>query len=660
MEIELKYVTAFSSQALGEEQFKFSESRHNAIENLQQINIIIGANNSGKSRLLRAIFSSKLDHFDYQKKLADKAKIDLHNYKPTNEDISQEIYNVLNSALSDNKEIFDSNVYKELANRIDFTFSIYGKNLHASDINKHALTIFSKDNWEEFKQFQRTNLFDINEVRKEYIPILRGFRTLTPGSDLYLNRTLKDYFSSKDSGQILNIFTGHTLYEDIDYAKAGSDEEQQSVIDYEKYLSEHFFQGERVIITPRKDRNIKDISNNVVSVKIGQESQYPIYKLGDGIQSIIALTVRPFLQKEPSIFFIEEPEQNLHAGMQRALIEAFRACPQHKFFFTTQSNHFVDLTLESDDINLISVKKEVDETGNATSSVQSQANNSEILRELGVLASSVLLANCSIWVEGVTDKRYLQVYLSKFLDELKQRSVSDDVSFEERHDAKSRLAKLRTYNENLHYVFVEYQGSNITHWAFTNDVDPEEMSQTPANKLNKDIFLIADADIETKGSRVEDLEQALGERFLLLKRKEIENYIPQNVIIKTAELQWDTFYGKYDSTLSFDELKDNQFDSGDIGIGAILETCVGRDDKVEADRYFFRKGKPTKFKGRGKNRREVDSPCSGSTIKEKTGFCELAVKIMSGKDKNNQIEWKLTPELSNLCDRIWKFIEDCN
>ncbi|MBT0323245.1 ATP-dependent nuclease, partial [Vibrio campbellii] len=473
-------------------------------------------------------------------------------------------------------------------------------------------------------------------------------------------RTVNDYFSEKNSGTTLNIFTGHTLYEDMVYSLLGTEEEQESVKKYQDYLSTYFFEGQRVNIIPRKDRNGKKASaeNNVVHIKIGDEPQRPIYELGDGIQAMVTLTVRPFLEKEPTIFFIEEPEQNLHAGMQRALIEAFRACPQHMFFFTTQSNHFVDLTLESDDINLISVKKEVDSEGKVKSIVQSQANNSEILQELGVLASSVLLANCSIWVEGVTDKRYLQVYLEKYLDELEASSNSDKLTEEQRATAKKRAGKLRTYSENLHYVFVEYQGSNITHWAFTDEADPEETSKTPAAKLSKDILLLADADIDSKGSRVEDLQNALGERFEILEWKEIENYIPQDIIVEAAKKHWESFQHTQGSDFDIESLPDNYFEDSEIGIGGLLENRVSRSEtstKAEAS-YFFRDGAPTKKVGK-----EVQhSPSSGSTIRIKVPFCDTAVAIMKSKDEDNKYKWQLTPELNKLCNKIWSFIEQCN
>lgn len=654
MNLELKNVTALNVQELVSRDFKLEVARPNTLENVRQINVIIGANSAGKSRFMRTVFSESISAFDYNYNLIEKIRASIsgnRNYVPT------KLKNQLND---DTIAFLDSNIHLMLNGDIEDLILSSSRVVTDSMVDSSGSDYFTPVLWDQIKEVKATTDFNIQSVHKEYIPILRGLRTLVPANDVYLERTIQDYFGDITSGAKLQIFTGHSLYEDMVCALLGTEEEQASVKDFQKYLSAHFFEGQRVNIIPRKDRDDKKSSkkNNVVHIKIGDEPQRPIYELGDGIQAMITLTVRPFLQKDPTIFFIEEPEQNLHAGMQRALIEAFRACPQHMFFFTTQSNHFVDLTLDADDITLISVKKEVDDAGKATSIVESQANNNEVLKELGVLASSVLLANCSIWVEGVTDKRYLQVYLEKYLDEREAFGNSEDGTAEERAAAKKRVGKLRTYNENLHYVFVEYQGSNITHWAFTDDVDPEETSQTPAQRLSRDVLLVADADIDSKGSRVEDLQEALGERFELLDWKEIENYIPQNIIVKAAKKHWDSFQQTQGSSYDFESLPDKYFENSEIGIGGLLEDKVSRSDTAtkSPDSYFYRDGAPTKKVGN-----EVQhSPSSGSTIRIKVAFCDTVVNIMKGKDEDNQVDWELTPELKGLCDRIWAFIEECN
>eukprot|EP01029_Cantina_marsupialis_P008635 TRINITY_DN2039_c0_g1_i1.p1 TRINITY_DN2039_c0_g1~~TRINITY_DN2039_c0_g1_i1.p1 ORF type:complete len:658 (-),score=42.85 TRINITY_DN2039_c0_g1_i1:130-2103(-) len=657
MSVELKKVTALNVPELMNRDFVLESARPSTIERVRQINVIIGANSSGKSRFMRTILSEGITAFDLDQGLCKAAADELNQ---GNHGLRLIRLAVQNLFVNDEKALLDSNLRMEIRGVIENKLLDTQRTVSDSDTS-HALDqLFSSDLQSKMADVSASVDFNIQSTRKEYIPILRGLRTLVPNNDVYLERTLQDYFGGTVAGSMLNIFTGHTLYKDMVYALLGTEEEQASVKDYQDYLSTHFFEGQRVNIIPRKDRseNKSPKENNVVHIKVGDEPQRPIYELGDGIQAMIALTVRPFLEKEPTIFFIEEPEQNLHAGMQRALIEAFRACPQHMFFFTTQSNHFVDLTLESDDINLISVKKEVDETGKATSIVQSQANNNEILKDLGVLASSVLLANCSIWVEGVTDKRYLQVYLKKYLDEREAFSDSEDGTAEERAVAKARIAKLRTYSENLHYVFVEYQGSNITHWAFTDEVDPEESPQTPAQRLSKDVLLIADADIDTKGSRVEELQEALDDRFELLQWKEIENYIPQDIIVKAAKKHWDSFQQTQGSSYDFESLPDKYFEDPEIGIGGLLEDKVSRSEtaiKAEGS-YFYRDGAPTKKVGT----QVVDSPSSGSTIRIKVAFCDTVVNIMKDKDEDNQVDWQLTPELTALCDKLWAFIEECN
>ncbi|HDY7702289.1 TPA: AAA family ATPase [Vibrio vulnificus] len=662
--MKLKEITALNFWGLNTKDITLENMRPKSLEHVRQFNIVIGANNSGKSYLMRRFFTTPISDCDCKCLTLTRFEDALNQNKF--EIRVEDIKHAKNWLGEQSQELFSSNAIVKLGNDPKIR-EIFGKEL----VNQ-AREVFDNTH-DSVNHFTLCN-------RKEYIPILRGLRTLDPDRDVYLSRTMLDYFEA-DKVDKRTIFTGQTLYNEFVYSLLGTEEEQASVKAYQNYLSTHFFEGQRVNIIPRKDRENNDDTkegnddtkegnddtkegnddtkeNNVVHIKIGNEPQRPIYDLGDGIQSMITLTVRPFLEKEPTIFFIEEPEQNLHAGMQRALIEAFRACPQHMFFFTTQSNHFVDLTLESDDINLISVKKEVDSEGKATSIVQSQANNNEILKELGVLASSVLLANCSIWVEGVTDKRYLQVYLEKYLDELEVFSNSDDRTKEERAAAKKRARKLRTYSENLHYVFVEYQGSNITHWAFTDEVDPEKTSKTPAQKLSKDIFLLADADIDNKGNRVQNLREALDNRFELLNWKEIENYIPQDIIVKAAKKHWTTFKNTDGSSCEFDNLPDGYFEDSEIGIGGLLEDKVSRSETATKakDSYFYRDGAPTKKVGN-----EVQhSPSSGSTIRIKVAFCDTVVNIMKGKDKENQINWQLTPELNGLCDKIWSFIEECN
>jgi AAA15 family ATPase/GTPase len=93
----------------------------------------------------------------------------------------------------------------------------------------------------------------------------------------------------------------------------------------------------------------------------------PIYNLGDGIQSIIAITMPLFLQEsilenKNILVCIEEPEHLLHPSLQRKLIETFfdKRFDNYQFFFTTHSNHFLDVVLDFDEISMFSFNKKLD------------------------------------------------------------------------------------------------------------------------------------------------------------------------------------------------------------------------------------------------------------------------------------------------------------
>lgn len=581
-------------------------SKHNkwTVTESKQINLFVGPNNSGKSREIRELFSCDqllLQIAGLSSETVLREAVESHSDWTYHTGLSNQ-----------GKTALLQNINKMLQNT---------HLVALSDLSEQMSTLPSDDVW-RVKQFIEKSilepLFTRNEHYDEawrlfklewskvYIPTLRSLRHID-SEDKYHNRTLKDYFTNSLS-ESHSIFTGHSLYEDLKAHLLGSHEQREKVSKYEEYLSRSFFFGQPISIVPR-------VGKDVVFFKEGDKKERAIFDLGDGIQSIIMLTFPVFMAEKPTMFFIEEPEHYLHAGLQRTLIETLANFEEHMFFMTTHSNHFLDMAQERDDISVQHVRREGEET-----IISPSTKHAELLTDLGVRASSVLLANCSIWVEGITDKLYLRTYLEKYLQELK--SIDSE-----------REAKLRSYHENLHYVFTEYQGSNITHWGFDEDVESD--SQTPARKLSNNIMLIADADIKTKGERVDLLKDALGDNFYLLDWKEIENYIPHNILVDTAKKRWETFNTKHNCSISrFANIPEGHFEHSNRGIGLILEGFV---DSPEPDKRSFFRDK-------------------SGTIKDKVKFCRTAVEIMN----NPETQWELTPQLNDLCEKIWDFIEKHN
>lgn len=601
-----------------------AKQNHWHLSGIRQINLFTGENNSRKSRLLRAIFNTDIEEFESE--------------SFTLEDISEKIISVLNSRPSlcnvpaKYRSDFESSLPEAINSRsFSYKFSINDIvnlvekliiNKYSRNVNKTILAQEIRPILENL--ISESNSFgDIGTRSKPfiYIPLLRGLRpldTTSPQNDLYAERTIKDYFTEN---RYNDIFTGISLYQELTEHLLGSHDKREIIRKYESYLSSTFFENKDLALVPR-------LNEDVVYLKIG-DYERPIFHLGDGIQSLIILTFKVFTATEPTVFFIEEPEQHLHPGMQRVLIDALSRFDKHMYFMTTHSNHLIDIAQEQ---NNIAVHRVANNADNTSSEITPLTYYSDALADLGVRASSVLLANCSIWVEGVTDKLYLRVYLEKFLTTLENSSSEKE---------QARAKKLRQYKENLHYVFTEYQGSNITHWDFGDSANSTD-SSTPAKKLNNKIFLLADGDIAGKGERVKELNEKLGDKFFQLKSKEIENQIPFDILVKTAETRWKNFNETAGLVFNSENLKTKPkdfFDVEDSGIGIMLERYIHPENNSSE------KGKTKDF-----------FKAKSGTIKDKVKFCNTAIEIM----QNNSSNWTLTPKLIELCNAIWAHIEESN
>ena len=194
------------------------------------------------------------------------------------------------------------------------------------------------------------------------------------------------------------------------------------------------------------------------------------------------------------------------------------------FFIATHSNHFLDLTLDLDEISVFTFRKELEPSEkkerDATFVVENVSNAGDrSLQLLGVANSSVFFSNCTIWVEGITDRRYL----SKF--------ISLDESWLDNEAEQTGGPRGVRFKQDLHYSFVEYGGSNITHWSFLDDEDDPIVVE----RLCARLLLITDRDSasnKAKAERHERLKAKLADRYVCLKRREIENLLKPDIILK--------------------------------------------------------------------------------------------------------------------------------
>lgn len=355
-----------------------------------------------------------------------------------------------------------------------------------------------------------------------YIPILRGLRPTQLHGDIkfdefkdnYLSRTIRDYFGETQVKEN-EIFTGLRLYNDTKKMLLGKRDERDKIKNFETFLSKTFFNNQPFTLIP----NIEDDS---LHVSIGEE-EWPIYMLGDGIQSIIILLYPLFFnQGKDLMVFIEEPENSMHPGLQRLFIETLMQSnfKSFQYFITTHSNHFLDFTIDSSNISVYTFNKIKSGEKNLYNVENTSNVNSNILDLIGVRNSSVFLSNCTIWVEGITDR----LYIKKFL-EIYQTHI-------QKNDGKS------PYREDFSFSFIEYGGNNLTHWSFGED---EILEKIKANKISSKIFLIADKDSTDskpnsgKAKRLQLLKEVLGDFFQVIEGKEIENIISPHILIESIK-----------------------------------------------------------------------------------------------------------------------------
>jgi len=565
-----------------------------ALDGLAPITIFVGANNSGKSRLMRELFSSAGSCYRFKLKYrnAEGIEVDIGRMLPA----WTESYGVVK---------FDETIYS-LKSWIDgglltSKLSEWLKQQNAKIALNGSEDLEGKTKYLSLKQLAsgygiKPIIGGFTSSKRCYVPILRGMRPpfiqYQKGEDrerykdLYKRRSVSDYFRH-GIGKGNLIFTGLSLYDDLLGRLLGRTQaERDSVRVYENFFSENFFPGQSVILIPVMEGN-----NDVVHIKIGDNEERPIYDLGDGMQSLIICTYPIVTETEPgSLFFLEEPDLCMHPSLQRTFLEVLKTYHRkmgHQFLITTHSNHLLDLLEDNELVSIFSFSEIADQAQDPADSSQADSGSNpqqskpkpsfrirpsnladrQTLVELGVRPSATYLANATIWVEGVSDWAYLRAYMEAFVHYLKSQGI----------DWGKRLAqRLGQYKEDRHYAFVEYSGSNLEHYSFTDKGGYSEQAEVKANVVTSvpDLcaraIVIADGDIgdNGKGDRKESFASQLGDRFIWLPAKEIENMIPEALM--REQVRRDIPKNETTSQGSVDRIRYQDYCRSKTGVGAYL------------------------------------------------------------------------------------------
>lgn len=577
---------------------------HDRIGPLKRINIFVGPNNSGKSRLMRRILASVRENlhvpFNQDTKAAWNELTEIHelldgiNSEPTSAYISEQ-------------KQFIENIRIPLKNRNEDA----GK-LKEAD-SKLSITSDSPEEWNKIvaraRNLARTlnmnrGYQDDNPMKLVYIPALRSFKSPETARD-HFSRTAREHYFPGTSESNITIDCGGTMYDRIKEKLLGDRASRESVRRFEEFVSNRFLEGKGITIIPREKEKI-------IYVKIANELEQPIPNIGDGIQQIITILFSVFTERTPTILFLEEPELFLHPGFQTRLLQCFdREEMDHvQLFATTHSNHFVKLSIDRDNTQIFQVKKRCDPS--VEDSIPSfettllSEDRSEVLSDLGVERASLLLSNCSIMVEGPTDRLYFQRFLDIYIRERK------------------KTEKIFEFVPDLHYSFVEYGGANLVHWGFLD----REGDMDYRRVLGEDVLVIVDKDLsESKEKRFLELCKSLDDRVFRLGVIEVENLIGASALQKiVAEYEG----GKVP------ELQGISTECySDVRLGNFIESKVTNSKRTSKDGHPY------------------SDPRAAGAVKNKVSFCKKAMKYMNDRADISDHAWV-------LAEKIYDFVRSRN
>ncbi len=230
-------------------------------------------------------------------------------------------------------------------------------------------------------------------------------------------------------------------------------------------------------------------------VKI-QGKVLPIESFGTGLQQLIIFAVAA-TAVDDKILTLEEPEVHMHPRLQKKLIAYLRDQTKNQYLITTHSAHLLD----DPSASLFHVSlNQYGET--LVERVDAASRRASVCFDLGYRPSDLVQANAIIWVEGPSDRIYINAWM--------------------------RVAA-RELVEGLHYAIMFYGGRLLSHLTVSDDAVAEFIE---LQRLNRQVAIVIDSDKKKRAdglnatkTRVKNETEQHGGLVWVTAGREMENYI---------------------------------------------------------------------------------------------------------------------------------------
>lgn len=343
------------------------------------------------------------------------------------------------------------------------------------------------------------------------------FLRLLADRDIRPERSIKELTLSREGGGATNIIRRHISTTSSQYPR------ELIQVELLDALNQVFARDGKFTEITVKELDEVTAPPHDWEVYLGQDKKglVALSSSGSGLKTVILvllnLLVMPkILGKSPSgfTFAFEELENNLHPALLRRLLgflEEYAIREKCYIFLTTHSSTALDLFGGSKNAQIIHVSHDGESAH--TTRVAAHLDQLGVISELGAKPSDLLQANGIIWVEGPSDR----VYLDRWLEIL----------------TNGRL------REGRDYQCAFYGGALLARTQFRSS---EEAEKELINlfRINSNIVVVCDGDRSTNRSPLKDrvkrirseVEKIPRAHIWITRAREIENYLPGSLVAR--------------------------------------------------------------------------------------------------------------------------------